>query len=58
MGVFDSIKGKISELSKNEDATDQALQKAGDLANEKTGGQYADKIEMAKEKADERLGDA
>ncbi len=54
MGMFDEIKDKATELIKgNADKVDDAIDKAGDAVDEKTGGQYADKVDMAQEKAKE-----
>jgi len=58
MGFLDAAKDKINELMHNEDATDQAIEKVGDAVDEKTGGQFADKVDQAQSVADEKLGDA
>ncbi|MEP7161198.1 MAG: antitoxin [Dermatophilaceae bacterium] len=56
MGLMDNIKGKAAEALANEGQTDAALDKAAELAKERTGGQHNDKIDQAREQADQRLG--
>ena len=57
MGLFDEMKDKATELIQgNSDKVDDAVEKAGDLLDEKTGGQFSDKVDMAQEKAKE-IGD-
>lgn len=52
MGIFDEIKDKAGELvGGNQDKVDQAIDTVGDLVDDKTGGQYSDKVDMAQEKA-------
>lgn len=54
MGLFDKVKG----LAKgNADKVDGAIDKAADVADDKTGGKYTDKIDTAAEKAKDALGD-
>lgn len=59
MGIFDNIKKKLGE---NRDKIDQAVDKAGDLVDERTGGKYADKVDqaqnMAKRQADQHIGES
>jgi hypothetical protein len=58
MGLFDEIKDKAEELKDKavelvqgqSDKVDEAADKAGDFIDEKTGGQYADKVDLAQEK--------
>ena len=58
MGIFDEIKDKAEELKDkaselikgHEDEVDGAIDKAGDVVDEKTGGQFADKVDLAQEK--------
>ncbi|CCI54447.1 antitoxin [Nostocoides jenkinsii] len=62
MGMFDDIKGKVSDLAgehadKVEDLSDQAIDKASDAADSATGGKYSDQIDTAGQKADERIGE-
>lgn len=54
MGMFDKIKGLANKAGA--DKVDAALDKAGDMVDEKTGGKFGDKIDMAKDKAAEALG--
>lgn len=57
MGIFDKAK---DALSKNSDKVDQAIDKAGDLIDQKTGNQHAANVDkgqaMAKEKLAEFVG--
>ena len=39
------------------DKVDEAAEKAGDFVDEKTGGQYADKVDLAQEKVTEHADD-
>jgi len=58
MGLFDEIKDKAVELIQgNNDKVDDAVEKAGDLIDEKTGGQFSDKVDMAQDKAKEVADD-
>ena len=65
MGLFDEIKDKAEELKDkavelvqgHSDKVDEAAKKAGDFVDEKTGGQYADKVDMAQEKVKEIADD-
>ncbi len=56
MGLMDNIKNKAAEAMKNEQQTDAALDKLAQIADQRTGGQHADKIRQAREEADKRLG--
>lgn len=52
MGTFDELKDKATELIKgNPDKVDEAIDKAGDMLDEKTAGQYSDKVDLAQQKA-------
>ena len=43
---------KVKEfLGKHGDQVDKVVEKAGDMADEKTGGKYADRVDMAQEQA-------
>ncbi len=61
MGIFDEIKDKAEELKDkaselikgHEDEVDGAIDKAGDVVDEKTGGQFAEHVDTAQEKAKE-----
>ena len=48
MGLVDKVKGL---LSKNADKVDTAIDKAGDVVDQKTQGKYADKIDKVQEAA-------
>ncbi len=61
MGIFDDAKAKAGELlgqhgDKVEEVSDQALDRAAELANERTGGEHADKIQQARDAADQQVG--
>ncbi|MEO6997849.1 MAG: antitoxin [Terracoccus sp.] len=56
MGVFDNMKDKLTELvDQHGDKAGDGVDKAGDLADEKTGGKYADKVDMGQQKAKDAL---
>jgi len=52
MGLLDKAK---SLLSQNKDKADTAVDKGGDMLDEKTGGKYADKVDTAQEKAKDMI---
>ena len=52
MGLLDKIKAMIGG---NADKVKDGVDKAGDMVDEKTGGKFSDKIEMAEEKIGEAL---
>jgi hypothetical protein len=53
---FDAIKDKAKEaLGQHGDKVDQGVDKAGDFADEKTGGKYSDQIDQGGQKAKEGL---
>jgi len=53
---FDSAKDKVKDLAgDHEDKVDQGLDKAGDLADDKTGGKYSGQIDQGKDKAGDYL---
>ncbi len=54
MGIFDKIKNLAGG---NADKVKDGLEKAGDMIDEKTGGQHTDKIDMATDKIGEMLED-
>ncbi|GGL50686.1 hypothetical protein GCM10011575_06170 [Microlunatus endophyticus] len=58
MGIFDRAKDL---LGRKPEAVDGAVDKAADLADDKTGGEYTEQIDkgadIAKDKADEYLKD-
>ena len=56
MGVFDNIKDKATELvDQHGDQAGQGIDKAGDLIDEKTGGRYADKVDLGQQKSKDGL---
>jgi len=52
MGLLDKIKAM---LSGNADKAKAGLDKAADMVDDKTGGKFADKIDMAQEKASDLI---
>ena len=58
MGIFDSAKDKASEFAQdNPDKLDQGVEKAGDFADDKPGGQHADQIDKGQDALKDKLGD-
>lgn len=56
MGFLDDAKDKVTELVDQQgDKVSEGLDKAAQLADEKTGGDYGDKIDAGVEKAKEAL---
>ena len=60
MGLLDDAKGladKATELAKeHKDQVDQAVEKAGDLIDEKTGDTYKDQVDKGQQYVEEELG--
>lgn len=54
MGLLDKIKGM---LGGNVDKVKDGVDKVGDMVDEKTGGKFTDKIDMAEEKIGEVIED-
>ena len=54
MGILDDAKKFIDE---HDDQVDQAIEKVGDVVDDKTGGKYADQIDKAQAVAEEKTGD-
>jgi hypothetical protein len=52
MGIFDKAKDLLSE---HRDTVDSGITKAGNLANERTGGQHAEHIENVSDQVRDRL---
>ena len=52
MGIFDKAKDLLSE---HHDKVDAGIDKAGDLINQRTGGQHADQIGNASQQAKAKL---
>lgn len=58
MGLFDSAKDKASESAgEHQDKIDDGIERAGDAADEKTGGKYSDHVDSAEDLAKDKLGD-
>ncbi|HET8664721.1 MAG TPA: antitoxin [Nocardioides sp.] len=54
MGFLDDAKKFIDE---HDDKVDQAIEKVGDVVDDKTGGKYSDQIDKAQDIAEENTGD-
>jgi len=54
MGIFDKAKDALSEHSEH---VDKAIDRVGDLVDEKTGGKYADKVDKGQGVAGDKLRD-
>jgi hypothetical protein len=54
MGILDDAKKFIDE---HDDKVDQAIEKAGDVIDDKTGGKYADKVDKVQDIAETKTGD-
>jgi hypothetical protein len=48
MGILDKVKGLVS---KNADKVDTAIDKAGDIVDQKTQGKYTDKVDKVQDAA-------
>ncbi len=55
MGIGDKAKD-FMDSDKGEKATDSGLDRASDMADDKTGGKHADKIDKARDAGDQKLG--
>ena len=56
MSGLGDLAGKAEELAKEHpDQVKQGVEKAGQVADEKTGGQHADQIDKAEQAVEERL---
>lgn len=53
MGLMDKAKDLAN---KHGDKIDQAVEKAGDLVDAKTGGKYSDKVDQAQDFVQEKTG--
>jgi hypothetical protein len=53
MSIVDKVK---DFLGRHGDQVDKVIEKAGDIADEKTGGKYADKIDQAQGQAKRMAG--
>jgi len=60
VGFMDSVKGLVDKgkefAAQNPDKVDEAIEKAGDLADRKTGGKYAEQVDKAQDAAKKALG--
>ena len=62
MGMMDNIRQQASEAmtehaDKVETVSDQAIQRAGHFADQKTGGKAGAQIDQAEQAADARIGE-
>jgi hypothetical protein len=58
MSIFDKVKGKAADLARDHgEKVAKGLDKAADAANQRTGGQHADKIRDGAERAKRALDD-
>ena len=56
MGGLEDMAGKAEELAKEHpDQVKQGVEKAGEVADEKTGGQHSEQIDKAEQAAEDRL---
>ena len=53
MGIFDKAKDAIND---NAYKIDDAVEKAGDIVDDKTGGKYADKVDKAQDAIQDKTG--
>ena len=57
MGMFDNMKDKAEDLAKEHpDQVNEGLEKAGDFADDRTGGKFEDQIDKGQEFARDRMG--
>ncbi len=54
MGFLDDAEKLVGEHDKQ---VDEAIEKAGDLVDDKTGGKYAGQVDKAQDFAEEKTGD-
>lgn len=61
MSTFDNMRDKAEDAAaEHPDQVDEGIEKAGDFADDKTGGKYSDQVDRGQEKAGdyvEGLGD-
>ena len=53
MGFLDDAEKFIDQ---HDEQVDQAIEKAGDLVDQQTGGKYADQVDKAQDVAEEKTG--
>lgn len=51
MGIGDFVDKAKDLAAENEDQVDDAIDKAGDVIDEKTGGKYSDQVDKGQEAA-------
>jgi hypothetical protein len=61
MGMFDNIKDKAEQLAADhpdqvEKLSDQLIDRAGDAADNATGGKHVKQVDSFQEKADDAIG--
>lgn len=58
MGIFDKFKKKAADVAgEHGDKIEAGIDKAAEVADDKTGGKYTDKIESGSEKAKDIVED-
>ena len=57
MGFLDDARQGKDVLDEHDDQVDDAIEKAGDLVDDKTDGKYADQVDQAQDFAQEKTGD-
>ena len=58
MGFLDDAMGKAKDLvDTNEEKFDDAIERAGDLVDDKTGDQYAGQVDQAQDLLQEKTGE-
>jgi MT0933-like antitoxin protein len=56
MGFLDNAKEKISDLvDGHSDKVEDGIEKAGDVVDDKTGGKFEDKVDVAQDKTADAL---
>ncbi|MBO0828674.1 MAG: antitoxin [Streptosporangiales bacterium] len=52
MSMFDNIRDKAEDAAREHpDQVDEGIDKAGDFADDRTGGRYSDQVDQGQEKA-------
>ncbi len=59
--MFDDLQATARKLAADhpdlvEKVSDQVIERVGDLADERTGGKFADKVDLAQGRADDAVG--
>ena len=61
MGFSDNLKGLVDKgkqaAAENSDKIEDAVEKAGDFVDDKTGGKYADKVEKVQDAVKKAIPD-